>query len=255
MSGISLHVLDCGRLTLPRDQIWFGGGSELVTVPIPAFLIRHPDGDLVFEGGMQPDVRELVGDLPGYEIHAEPEHHVAAQVEALGVSRGDVRYAITSHLHWDHVGAIGHFPAARHLVHRADWEYARDPDWFARFAYPAGHIGRSTAWDPFDVDETGQRDLLGDGSVVAIHSPGHSPGLISLLVRLDSSPVLLTSDAAVSSEHFADQALPFYLDAPATVRSVRRLREVVAEHDVRAVIFGHDLAQFESLAAPTHAYR
>lgn len=254
MTNVRMTMLDCGRITLPRKEIYFGEGEAPVTVPVPAFLIEHPDGPLLFEGGMQPDVAVSLAGLPGYELDVGPEHHVTAQLAAAGVDPKDVRYALSSHLHWDHVGAIGHLPDTEFLVHRADWEYAHAPDWFATFAYPLEHIDRVSRWTFVETtEEAPEHDVFGDGSVVSIFVPGHSPGLQSLVVRLEDETVLLTSDAVVSESHWERRALPFYLDAPAVVRSVERLHRVVETHGVDRVIFGHDLAQFEALQAASAA--
>lgn len=255
MTEITMQVLDCGRITLPRDQIVFAGGTDPVTVPVPAFLIRHPEGNLLFEGGMATDVKEMLADLPDYVIGAGPENHIAEQVRAAGLQPHEITHALTSHLHWDHIGAIGHFPEAEFLVHRQDWDYAHSPDWFVSFAYPLDTIDRPAKWTMIDssVAEP-EHDLFGDGSIITVLSPGHSPGLMSLIVRLEGGTVLLTSDAAVTADHWADQALPFYLDGPGVVQSVARLRHLVEKYDVQDVIFGHDLAQFESLKPCTEVY-
>jgi N-acyl homoserine lactone hydrolase len=255
MSEISVEVLDCGRITLPRNQIYFGEGEERVTVPVPAFLIRHPAGNILFEGGMQPNVVEALAELPGYVVDVTPENHVPEQIRACGVDPSEIRFAVMSHLHWDHVGAIGYLPDSEFVVHRRDWDYAHNADWFATFAYPLSEIDRPSKWSYVDTtEEEPEHDLFGDGSVVTVFTPGHSPGLMSMIVRLDSGPLLLTSDAVVSQKHWENAALPFFLDAPAVVRSVARLHEIRERYEIETVIFGHDLEQFESLKQRPEVY-
>ncbi|MBS1882224.1 MAG: N-acyl homoserine lactonase family protein [Actinobacteria bacterium] len=256
MADISIEVLDCGRITLPRNQIYFGEGEERVTASVPAFLIRHPKGNILFEGGMQENVVEALGELPGYVVEVTPENHVVRQLVAAGLQPGEIRHAVMSHLHWDHVGAIGYFPDAKFYVHRRDWEYAHDPDWFATFAYPLSEIDRPADWNFIETTEDDpEHDLFGDGSIITIFTPGHSPGQISMVVKLESGPVLLTSDAIVAEKHWNDEALPFFLDAPAVVRSVARLHEAKERHGIETVIYGHDVDQFESLRQSPETYQ
>jgi len=61
--------------------------------------------------------------------------------------------------------------------------------------------------------------------------------------------VLLTGDAVVTVEHWRDEALPWFLDAPACARSTARLRQIAQDNDIDAdhVIFGHDAEQYARL--------
>ena len=64
MADHELHVLDCGTLTFPRSGIYFNGGDEIITVPIPAYLIKHPKGNVVYDTGFP---LECVTDPPHFE--------------------------------------------------------------------------------------------------------------------------------------------------------------------------------------------
>jgi N-acyl homoserine lactone hydrolase len=162
-----------------------------------------------------------------------------------------VRYVVQTHLHFDHVGAIGHFKDSTFLVHRDDWDYAHDADWFIDFAYPKADIDREgVKWQFLDeLDTTNDYDVYGDGQIRLVQSPGHSPGMLSLFAKLEEAPVLLTGDAVVTIDHWRDEALPFFLDAPACARSTARLRQIAQDEGVDAarVIFGHDAEQYARL--------
>src|SRR5947209_8776090 len=47
----ALHVLDCGTLTFPRHGIYFNGGEEIIVAPIPAHIITHPEGNVLYDTG------------------------------------------------------------------------------------------------------------------------------------------------------------------------------------------------------------
>ena len=253
MADHELHVLDCGTLTFPRSGIYFNGGDEIITVPIPAYLIKHPKGNVVYDTGFP---LECVTDPPhfeealsAYQVGMTRDNHIVEQVKAAGVDEDAVTYVVQTHLHFDHVGAIGHFRDSEFLVHRDDWDYAHDADWFIDFAYPKADIDRDgVRWRFLDeLDTTNEYDVFGDGRIRLVQSPGHSPGMLSLIAKLDDSTVMLTGDAVVTIDHWRDEALPFFLDGPACAKSTHRLVQIAEDEQIEHVFFGHDLAQQASL--------
>jgi len=109
--GPELLLFDSGTLGL--------GGVE---VPVPFFLIRHPDGDVVVDGGnpaiVARDPHGHWGALADYfEVHMTEDQHCAAQLQRLGVTADSIATIVQTHLHIDHTGALGHFPEARIVVH------------------------------------------------------------------------------------------------------------------------------------------
>jgi glyoxylase-like metal-dependent hydrolase (beta-lactamase superfamily II) len=256
----ALHVLDCGTLTFPRYGIYFNGGDEIIVVPIPAHVITHPEGNVLYDTGFPLEAFSDPGyfgeGLAGYKQGDSRENHVVEQVKAAGFEPDSIRYVVQTHLHFDHVGAIGHFPDAEFLVHRDDWNYAHNADWFIEFAYPLQDIDRpGVRWKFLDeLNAENEYDLYGDGRIRLIQSPGHSPGVLSLIGKLDNSSVILTGDAVVTIDHWRNEALPFFLDAPAVARSTERLRQIEKRENIDLVIFGHDAEQFAGLKKHTDAY-
>jgi glyoxylase-like metal-dependent hydrolase (beta-lactamase superfamily II) len=112
-----------------------------------------------------------------------------------------------SHTHFDHIGQAAAFPTARLLIGKEEWAAlsAKSPDatlesqrlkpWLAGAA-PKELI-------------SGDKDVFGDGSVVMIATPGHTPGHHSLLIRLQRSGViLLTGDLYYSARQYAQSEVP-----------------------------------------------
>ena len=93
----------------------------------------------------------------------------------------------------------------------------------------------------------GDRDVFGDGSVVILATPGHTPGHQSLLVRLpQTGAVVLSGDAA----HFRDnwdnrRVSELNFDKQQTVASMQRLADVMAKEHAQLWI-NHDKAQRDS---------
>ena len=89
------------------------------------------------------------------------------------------------------------------------------------------------------------KDVFGDGTVIMLRTPGHTPGHSSLLVKLAGiGPVILTGDAAHFHENYDSDGVPaFNYDRAQTVASIERLKKiasslkatVIIQHDARDV--------------------
>ena len=258
---LAVHILDGGTMVIPRFSIYQNSGDEDLRIPIPVFLIRHPQGDVIYEGGMQ---LEVAMDPHGYlgaiadvaTLEMTPQQHVRAQVESLDVDPDAIRRVIVSHLHFDHTGAIGHFPNAEYFVHRREWQYAHAPDWFAAAVYIRHDFDRPARWTFLDLDEIqAEHDLYGDGTITIVYTPGHSHGHMSVAVRLEREPLILAGDAIDAQAHYDGEVLPgFFVDASAVVRSVARLKSHQQRLGGAKVIYGHDLEQWQTLKTGGDAY-
>ena len=97
---------------------------------------------------------------------------------------------------------------------------------------------------------TADKDVFGDGSVVVLRTPGHTPGHSALLVRLkDKGPVLLTGDLVHFRENYESGGVPsFNFDRAQTVASIERVKKI--EANLKAtVIIQHDMRDIDKLPA------
>jgi glyoxylase-like metal-dependent hydrolase (beta-lactamase superfamily II) len=244
--GIELHALTCGWLEASLG-LFVAGEQGRIRVPVPSFLIRHPRGAVVFDTGLhletQHDPEARVGAIARvFQISFTPGQELAAQLARLDVDPGQVRWLVSSHLHFDHVGGNAQLPGACWLLQRREWEAAGDADWRARnFVDPRDY---DLGHDRLLAD--GEHDLFGDGSLVCLPTFGHTPGHQSLRVRgalrPDGTPVgeiVLTADACYLRRTLADGVLPPSVhDADAMRASLARLR-ALREGGAR-LVFGHE---------------
>lgn len=92
--------------------------------------------------------------------------------------------------------------------------------------------------------------MFGDGTVVILRTPGHTPGHQALLVRLkEKGPVILVGDAVHFRENFETNGVPgFNYDRAETLASMDRIRQI--EKNLRAtVIIQHDPRDIGKLPA------
>jgi glyoxylase-like metal-dependent hydrolase (beta-lactamase superfamily II) len=141
-----------------------------------------------------------------------------------------------THLHYDHASGATQFPGATFLVERREWEAASRGGF--RQGYHGPHLDPALRWRAIDVD--GEADLFGDGSVRLLHTPGHTPGHLSLLLRLESGgQLLLTADAAYAQRTLDERLLSLFLaDDEAYMASLDRL--IALSRDADHVVCGHD---------------
>ena len=164
------------------------------TLPVHAFLVEHPDGLCLFDTG-----QTAAAARPGYFPWWQPffrlsrfeltgEDEVAVQLRRAGIGAGDLRWIVLSHLHTDHVGGLSSLPEGEILVSRVEWERARGlggrvrgylPD-----RWPPGREPTTVdfAGSPPVGPFAGSLDVAGDGRLLLVPAPGHTPGHAALLV-------------------------------------------------------------------------
>jgi N-acyl homoserine lactone hydrolase len=248
--GPRLYMLQCGTLKTAVSAIKLNQGSDPFEIPVPWFLITHPKGNIIIDGGNAPRVAEDAaghwgaGIAKAFHPTMTAEEAVLPQLQKLDVDPASVRWIVQSHLHLDHTGAVAVFeqmPNAQVLVTRREHEYSRHADWFAARSYVQADFGdHRIDWVMLEDIDDGY-DLLGDGTLRCWHSPGHSPGHLSFTVSLpNSGTFLLAIDAVPTLDHWEEKALPGLMtSAIETVRTVKRLHRIAKREDA-TIVTGHD---------------
>ena len=243
-----LRAFDPATLVVRRSSLVVGSAdTSEIRVPAPAFLIEHPDGLVLFDAGLAP---EAVADPRGeYGERAErlqlrftTDQRVDRQVIAAGYRLSDVTCVVLSHLHFDHAGCAHAFPSAQVVLGDGELVHARSgADKYTR-SFDVSRVAAGTV-----VELAQDRDLFGDGSVVVLRSPGHTPGHLSLLVRLPDRAYVLAGDALHAREALAlETPFPGDHDPAEAIRSIRRIKAVADEH--RADIWiSHDPTDWDRL--------
>jgi glyoxylase-like metal-dependent hydrolase (beta-lactamase superfamily II) len=238
--GLNLYAMTCGHVTGSFGRLMEGGEGD-VTVPIPSYLIEHDKGSVLFDTGMHPDCQhdplgragERLAKL--FRFHYSPGEEVSARLEQIDRDPRKIDLIVNSHLHFDHVGGNQCIPNAAMVIQKREWDAAMDPEMaaargFNRRDYDHGHELRL-------VD--GEHDLFGDGRVVLVPTPGHTPGHQSLKVRLDTGDIVLTADACYFCRTLRERRLPVVAyDREQMLASLDRLARL--ESGGARIFFGHD---------------
>ena len=126
------------------------------------------------------------------------------------------------------------------------WLTANPPAVSANVAGFKQWIAESRKVEPL----TNDKDVFGDGSVVVLRAPGHTPGHSALLVRLkEKGAVILTGDAVHFRENYETVGVPsFNFDRAQTVASIERIKKLAANLKATVVI-QHDMRDIDKLPA------
>lgn len=221
----------------PRRYLSGGWGEH--TLPVNVFLVEHPQGLCLLDAG-QTARAALPGHFPRWHpffrlarFELAPEDEVAPQLRRLGFCPRDVRWVVLSHLHTDHVGGLGAFAHAHVAVARPEWDRAtglagRLRGYLPQY-WPAGVEPRLVDFTDEPVGPfPASYDLAGDGTLLLVPTPGHTPGHMALLVRAGTGRWLLCGDVAHSAAELpaADPQLAEFCRREAVVP--------LTAHDARA---------------------
>jgi len=244
--AVSIQPLGCGTLSAPRSMFEQGGSDDQLTIPVPSWLIRHDRGTVLFDTGM-PAALAAPGPLLDtvslfFGVGLDESDLVGARLRAADVDPDDVDVVVMSHLHFDHTGGLDQLPSARLVVQADEWAAGMDDDVAA---------ANSLQRDLFDhghdrLEVVGEHDVFGDGLIVCMPTPGHTPGHQSLRIRLADREVVLCGDCAYFEATLDGGPLPGighdHAQQAASLAVLRELRSGGA-----LVIPGHDPDVFAAL--------
>jgi N-acyl homoserine lactone hydrolase len=207
--------------------------DRTVRFPVPAYVVETADERILIDTGLNP---AAIADPGAYyerpDVFSvsvlEQEQSVAEQIDV-----GTLTKVVLTHLHWDHVGGLGLIPpSVPVVVQRSEWEAGHDDTAVQRNFFLPRDYARDTR-RVILVD--GDCDLLGDGSIELLLTPGHTPGHQSVRI----GDLVLGIDVAHFASGFDDHRFPIFADDPEQqARSAERLR---ALRDAGlTVIPGHD---------------
>ncbi len=197
---ITLTPFTCGWRTVPASPRLDGQPGE-ITVPVTAYLLEHPAAKAVFDTGLGPRSARAAGEARCGPVDLEEDALIDARLRAINVDPMQISYILNSHLHSGHAGGNALLPAASVIIQQAEWDYA------------GSSTGRAYHAPEFDTGQPivpvlGEHDVFGDGSVVLVPTPGHTPGHQSARVRTSSGEVILAGDACTMRRSLADVLVP-----------------------------------------------
>ncbi|MFT5684955.1 MAG: N-acyl homoserine lactone hydrolase [Myxococcota bacterium] len=250
LPAMSLQVFPISTGSLPARMVFAEGGGPDVPIVSYAVVLNHPTAGVVV---IDPGFGQRTVDAP----HEAPGR---ATVRTTGLVMGtpliaqlteSVDRILVTHMHIDHAGAIEDFPDAMVQITAAEWEFGSRRRPIRAVIPAAGQSVRAVepltfadgAYGSFDAHS----DVLGDGSLIALPTFGHTPGHTAFLVNLPGGSFLLTGDAAWVDEHLSQPALKgrmarglIEVDGEANGEALWRLRALSEAIPGVVILTGHD---------------
>jgi N-acyl homoserine lactone hydrolase len=275
---VRVHPLLSGSSKATPEWLHFSGGrraqlralglgvakDDLVETPYVSYLVEHPGaGPILIDTGLHASVavdpKQSLGRVGARVLRPKmaAEQAVTAQLRERGIDHRDVRLVLMTHLHIDHASAVSDFPEATFIVDRREWEAAVEPRGWAR-SYRPRQFDHAFDWRLVDFDSRQVEsyatfgrsfDLLGDGSIHVVSTPGHTRGHMSVVLRLGRGRELLAAgDAVFTRQTLEKGGRPMIVDDEH--RHERSRKELLLFDETRPdalVVPGHDMAFWKTL--------
>jgi glyoxylase-like metal-dependent hydrolase (beta-lactamase superfamily II) len=238
-ADMSLTRLDCGTPQEPtrvndRFSDTFAYGDRRIQFVYSCYVIKHGDDYMLWDTGHSMSAPKVA-----------PKVSIVDQLAQLKIKPEQIKYVGISHYHADHTGQVASFPNATVLIGKAEWD-----------AISAPKPGPGVNFKPFEHWIKGEgkvepipsdKDVFGDGSVIVLATPGHTPGHRSLLVKLASKSYILSGDAVHFRENYESNGVPWFnYDRAETLASIERIKGLVK--NLRAtLIIQHDARDIAKL--------
>lgn len=252
MKNLRAYLLNLGSMESDSDSAAYWGATaatcaepnmphRMLETPSYAVLIDHPEaGWLLYDTGMGDPAAWPQHILDVVRTHKPPEATMEHQLSLLGLKPSDIRAVILSHMHMDHIGN--------------DYLFADTAEFFAardEVGYAAQCVLCSQ--DPADRGFFIREDVLLARrrltcldrdeelfpGVETVLLPGHTPGVMGLLLHLEGGPILFPSDAAAFRKNLEYRQPAGVYDSIRYAQSIRKIHDIRKKYGAR-VFCSHD---------------
>ncbi|MEU4411309.1 N-acyl homoserine lactonase family protein [Streptosporangium sp. NPDC023963] len=231
-----------------------------IAVPVYAYLIDHPrHGLMLVDTGVN---WEQAHDHDGYydhnhmvsrlltqrdEYRMTPGQDLRVHLARLGYDAKEITTVFLTHVHDDHAGGLRYLPQATVVLDRRDWDHG------VLYPYSFDLVKSNLSFPSFGSGAFGafpdSQDHFGDGSLILLPTPGHSPGHMCVLLHLDTGSVLFVGDTLYTLPHLAvEQVRQTTLGGADTIHQIeaaRRIQNLLASDPGTVPLFAHDNTRYQ----------
>ena len=219
--------------------------DEVLNVPIKAYLIHHDEfGDFLLDAGLDISyVDDTRGGITGDfidEFFLEKNENIKFQVDIRNINLNGV---FLSHFHADHIAGIRELPKnILYLIGKGEIEQYQ-PEIYGKFLKGVETIYEVDFSKLREISPLGRcADILGDGSILAVSTPGHTPGHISYLLNGLNGPIFLTMDACFIQDNLKLKIAPsdYTWDIKMAQKTLDKIIEFSEDYPNVMMLCGHE---------------
>lgn len=260
MNNIKLHIFHTGKVRVDRAiplheknplavTGLFRSKDKQLILPVSAYLIEHPKGKVLIDTGWDTKYaaerpKQLFGMVDRISAPIiNADEGIDSKLKALGLGTEDLDHVFISHMDFDHASGL-------RLVKNAKSICTAKEEWAACNAFGIRYVD---TWSgickvgSFEYSDSGigpvgrSFDVFGDGTVLLVHTPGHSHGLFAVMIKGSEGYIILGNDGAYLPESFSQRIIPgFTVDNSLAAKSLDWLIECKNDPDCIGVFVNHD---------------
>jgi len=270
---VSIHPEHVAATRKPLYWWLFTSRRWTDPLPINVYVIEHDEGLVLFDTGQDRASVTDPGYFPGgvsgvvydrlarFDIGAADT--LTAQLAAIGYDIADVRVAVLSHLHQDHIGGLPELAGAEIVISGEERRTLDGP-----LPEPRGllrdhidlpglrwrHVDPGPVHDPQIAPFTTGHDLFGDGALILLSTPGHTPGSMSLLVRAPGQPpLLMVGDLTYDAHLLKEGHVPGVGNKRQLTETTKMINQLRERNPGLVILPAHDPGAASRLAPVTRA--
>lgn len=275
----AVSVLSTGIVEIRRQHVESDGSPLLWWLltardwsgprPINVYVIEHEQGLVLFDTGQDrasvTDPNYFPGGIPGFLYRRLARFEIGGRetltqrLAGLGYDIADVRWAVLSHLHQDHIGGLRELKHAEIIASAAERASLNRPDaalqgLMRRHIDLPGLSWRLLQFPPGEGEPIGpfdsSYDLFDDGSLVLVPTPGHTPGSVSLLVRREGKPpLLMVGDVSYEEDLLRRERIPGIGKRKPLLATTRAINALRTAYPDLVILPAHDPGAADRLTA------
>lgn len=232
--------------------------NKWIKLPVMAFLIDTGKEYILYDTGSNPEAmngywQNIMQEV--YPLYQKREERLENQLALCGVKPEDIKTVVLSHMHLDHAGNLQLFPHADVYVPKADYlnglaAVHMSPDPEKHGGYIKGDLIR-----PAKQYHLVTEDFELAPGVDIINLPGHTEGLLGMVVHLNGGTIILPQDCVYTGEIYGPpaKASGLLFDSIAFFKSIEKVRSLEKKYNAK-VIFAHDYEFFQTLKLAPEYY-
>ena len=187
---LAVYQIPTGVIHRSAAFAYAGGAySDKRDFAMSAVLVKHPRGDLLIDSGIGKDVQAHLRTMPYlFRLITDDQRgrSVAETLAAVGYDRKRLRGVLLTHAHWDHVSGLPELAGTPVLVNAAERRFIDEGGTLTALVRSIPNV----QYQQYEFEGgpylgfARSHDVYGDGAVVVVPAPGHTPGSVLVFLVL-----------------------------------------------------------------------